>query len=54
MKDKNINNRQQLLEIIFGKDSWAMYESQDSLIDHNLFPNESVQEMNSGERFSLE
>jgi len=41
MKDKNITDKQKLLEII-DKDSKNIYESQDSLIDNNLFPNESV------------
>lgn len=52
MKDKNISDKQKLLEIIYDND--LKYESQDSLIDKNLFPNESVQEIGSDMRKSLD
>lgn len=37
MKDKNITDKQKLLEIISDKEGKRIYESQDSLIDGNLF-----------------
>jgi|JI10StandDraft_1071094.scaffolds.fasta_scaffold132047_1 hypothetical protein len=44
MKEKKITDYSDFKKLFYGKKS-SVYESVDSLIDYNLFPNESLAEM---------